>query len=186
MQTPEPSNGEPQPPQVLVYFSFYQGSILGPCFLPPAKWCPLIFPASLSSHWATAHSGPTSSKVGYARVRKMTFTLSRSSSREVRIRVPTFFLDVYFSRGTLPQKKCKLGTTGGPSCRPHAKALEHPSPAPGEQNFENYPHPSRDQVPLCLDLRLQTVQHLVTMRTCSKMINNPLGRIVEKYLFLPL
>ena len=35
---------------------------------------------------------------------------SRSSSREVRIRVP-FFQDVYFSRGTLPTKKgVKKGT----------------------------------------------------------------------------
>ena len=32
-------------------------------------------------------------------------SISRSSSREVRIRVPTFFGFVYFSRGTLPTKK---------------------------------------------------------------------------------
>ena len=36
---------------------------------------------------------------------------TRSSSREVRIRVPEFFAVVYFSRGTLPTKKgVKKGT----------------------------------------------------------------------------
>ena len=41
---------------------------------------------------------------------------TRSSSREVRIRVPIFCI-VYFSRGTLPEKRNKKrskGTTGGP------------------------------------------------------------------------
>ena len=46
--------------------------------------------------------------------------VSRSSSREVRIRVEVFlcFLsDVYFSRRTLPQKKGKKGhLAGGPRC----------------------------------------------------------------------
>ena len=39
---------------------------------------------------------------------------TRSSSRKVRIRVLTFFSVVYFSRGSLPQKKGYRGTTGGP------------------------------------------------------------------------
>ena len=39
---------------------------------------------------------------------------TRSSGREVRIRVPTFAV-VYLSRGTLPQKRGQKGTTGGHS-----------------------------------------------------------------------
>ena len=40
-------------------------------------------------------------------------TWTRSSSREVRIRAPTFFFGVvYFSRGTLPQKKGKRALLG--------------------------------------------------------------------------
>ena len=39
---------------------------------------------------------------------------SRSSSREVRIRLP-FFSVVYCSRGTLPTKKGSQGATGAPS-----------------------------------------------------------------------
>ena len=40
---------------------------------------------------------------------------TRSSSSEVRVRVPFFsFSVVYFSRGTLPQKRGEKGTTGGP------------------------------------------------------------------------
>ena len=55
--------------------------------------------------------------------------LHRSSSREVRIRVPTFFLVVYFSRGTLAQKRGEKGTTGGPSryidTYPHRPTAAH-------------------------------------------------------------
>ena len=40
---------------------------------------------------------------------------TRSSSREVRIRVPFLFSVVHFSRGTLPKKRGEKGTTGGPS-----------------------------------------------------------------------
>ena len=39
--------------------------------------------------------------------------IPRSSSREARIRVPTFFSAVHFSRGTFPRKKV-AGHTGGP------------------------------------------------------------------------
>ena len=42
---------------------------------------------------------------------------SRSSSREVRIRVPDFFPVVYFSRGALPQKRVKGHLAGGPSLK---------------------------------------------------------------------
>ena len=42
--------------------------------------------------------------------------LSRSSSGEVRIRVPTFSV-VYLSRGTPSPQKKEKGTTGEPSCR---------------------------------------------------------------------
>ena len=41
-------------------------------------------------------------------------TASRSSSREVGIRVPTFVCFVYFSRGTQPNKLVRKGTTRGP------------------------------------------------------------------------
>ena len=44
--------------------------------------------------------------------------LARSSSREVRIRVPTFFSVVYLSRGTLPKK-----TGGEPSPQKGNRAL---------------------------------------------------------------
>ena len=45
-------------------------------------------------------------------------SLARSSSREVRIRVPFVFSVVYFSRRTLPTKKgVRKGTTGGLSWR---------------------------------------------------------------------
>ena len=39
---------------------------------------------------------------------------ARFCSREVRIRVPTFFLFVYLSSGTLLHKTVRKGTTGGP------------------------------------------------------------------------
>ena len=45
-----------------------------------------------------------------------------SSSKEVRMMVSTSF-SVYFSRGTLPQKRGEKGTTGGPSCKTHQKGL---------------------------------------------------------------
>ena len=46
-----------------------------------------------------------------------TKTTSRSSSRQDRIRVPDFVSVVYFSRGTLPQKRVK-GAPGGPRHQP--------------------------------------------------------------------
>ena len=46
---------------------------------------------------------------------RLYLALSRSSSREIRIRVP-FFQDVYFSGGTLPQKGREGHLAGGPSC----------------------------------------------------------------------
>ena len=62
--------------------------------------CSVIQP--LSGFWSSAQ------KLSCVHLRKV----SRSSSSEVRIRVPFVFSVVYFSRGTLPTKKGKRALLG--------------------------------------------------------------------------
>ena len=94
---------------------FLRGHSLGTCALR----LPVIFGPSRWVVFKLPLRGPGSSQgpgacIGGVMSLWVVASLTRSSG-DVRIRQPTFVGSVYFSKGSLPQKRGEKGTTGGSS-----------------------------------------------------------------------
>ena len=87
---------------------------MGPSILKQPRACPFFKEAKRRLHKSSTWFDCGTFGFGYLFQSATSENSTRYSSREVRTRVP-FFSVVYFSRGTLPQKRGEKGTTRGPS-----------------------------------------------------------------------